>query len=37
VIGTVVYFGALGVGLSLTGAAPAPLLRRARRALRRAR
>jgi putative peptidoglycan lipid II flippase len=37
VIGKVVYFGALGVGLSLTGAAPAPLLRRARRALRRAR
>jgi putative peptidoglycan lipid II flippase len=37
VIGTVVYFGVLGLGLWLTGAMPAPLLRRARRALRLAR
>ena len=37
VIGTVVYFGVLGLGLWLTGAMPTPLLRRARRALRLAR
>jgi len=37
VIGTVVYFGALGLGLWLTGAMPAALLRRTRRALRLAR
>jgi putative peptidoglycan lipid II flippase len=37
VIGTVVYFGALSLALWLTGAMPAPLLRRARRAFRLAR
>ncbi|MBV8794873.1 MAG: polysaccharide biosynthesis C-terminal domain-containing protein, partial [Hyphomicrobiales bacterium] len=33
-IGVVIYFGALGLGLWLTGAMPTTLLRRARRALR---
>jgi putative peptidoglycan lipid II flippase len=33
IIGTVIYFGALGLGLWLTGAMPAALVRRARRAL----
>ena len=33
-IGAVVYFAALGLGLWLTGAMPATLLSRARRALR---
>ena len=36
-IGTLVYFAALGLGLWLTGAMPASLLRRAQRALRLAR
>jgi hypothetical protein len=36
-IGIVVYFGALGLGLWLTGAIPTALLRRARRPLGRTR